>query len=209
MSEIVPGAAQNFSRATGLGGSYLSNYCRAGGAQFAYITRAGSKNAFIDNTIVGASNIIFQENCGYYGPGNTFYQETNCDTVPNTYQNNNFVGYLEPSVGNYPALYYAETPSIHFTGSYNNEFGIKSGTGDACGVNNVTCLNPQLASQPSFPWPGTESALDAFNAYTSNNSFYPTASSPLIGAATAISGVTTDYYGINRPNPQSIGAVEP
>jgi len=208
MEESIPGAAQNFSTATGIVGSYLSNFCRAGGATFAYITRQGSNNIFIGNTIINSSEIIFQENCGYYAPGNMFVGETNCGTVPNLYRYNNFLGYHDPQIINPPALYYAETPSVHFTGSYNNEYGLKSGTSDACGVNNVTCVDPLLASEPILGDLTSESELDVFNAYLPGNSFYPSTASPLRGAAGTNSGLAIDYYGFTRPTPSSIGAVE-
>jgi hypothetical protein len=31
----------------------------------------------------------------------------------------------------------------------------------------------------------------------------------LVGAGTVVSGMTKDYYGVTRPTPPSIGAVEP
>lgn len=37
----------------------------------------------------------------------------------------------------------------------------------------------------------------------------PGAGSVLIGAGTHVADITTDYYGEDRPNPPSIGAVEP
>jgi hypothetical protein len=211
MTEILPGAAYNFNQNTGNPGAHLATYCRGGGAGFAFITRQGSTNHFYGNTVVGASTIVFQENCGYYVPGNIFNQETNCGSVPNTFTDNNFLGYIDPNQGtDPPALFYAETPSIHFTSSsYNNEFGLKSGTVDTCGVNNITCADPLLAREPMQPWPGSEAGLDAYNPFAAGNSFYPAPSSPLVHAGVVLTGSTTDYYGISLPNPPSIGAVEP
>jgi hypothetical protein len=208
MNDVVPGASQTFNRSSGLGGAYLSTYCRAGGAQFAVITRSGSTNQYIGNTIIGASNIIFQSNCGFYTTGNVFNQETNCGSVPNLYKDNNFLGYNDPGIGDFPALYFAETPSIHFTGSFNNEFGIKGGTGDTCGSNNITCVSPFLNSQPTSPWPGSEASLDVFNAYAGlGNSFYPTTASPLRAAGVTLPGRTTDFYGLTLTNPPDLGGV--
>lgn len=190
-------------------GAYLTNFCRAGGAQFATITRIGSVNNYYGNSIISASNITFQQNCGFYTIGNVFHQETNCGAVPQIYKDNNFLGFNDPAIGDFPALYFAETPSIIFTGSWNNEFGIKSGTGDTCGTNNITCGSPLMVSQPASPWPGSETALDVFNPSTgSGNSFYPSVSSPLLGAGTPIAGLTTDFYGIARPSPPSLGGAE-
>ena len=195
MTSILPGAYENFNHNTGNPGAYLATYCRGGGAGFAFITRQGSTNHFYGNTVIGASTIIFQENCGYYVPGNIFIQETNCGSVPNTFTGNNFLGYIDPNQGtDPPALFYAETPSIHFTpSSYNNEFGLKSGTGDACGTNNITCVDPLLTNEPAQPWPGSEAGLDAYNPFAPGNSFYPAPNSPLIHAGVPLTGSTTDY----------------
>jgi hypothetical protein len=212
MGEALPGAVQNFNQSTGLPGSHLTNYCRAGGAGFAIITRAGSVNHFYGNTVVGAGVIIFQDGCGYYAHGTGYHPETNCGSVPNVFTDNNFLGYNDPNTGtgSPSALYYTDDPStFFFTGSYNNEYGLKGGTTDTCGTNNNTCVDPKMKGEPAQGWPGSEAALDVFNPFVPNNSFYPSSGSPLIGAGTPITGLTTDYYGTPRPNPPSIGAVEP
>jgi hypothetical protein len=210
LEEIIPGAAYNFEQTNGNPGAHLATYCRGGGAGFAFITRSGSVNHFYGNTVIGASTIIFQENCGYYVPGNIFNQETNCGSVPNIFTGNNFLGYVDANQGtDPPALYYAETPSINFTGSYNNEFGLKGGTTDSCGTNNVTCIDPLMVNEPVQPWPGSEAALDAFNPFNTGNSFYLAPGSPLVQSGASLTGMATDYYGLARQNPPSIGAVEP
>lgn len=210
MSETLPGAAQNFAQSTGLGGSYLTNYCRAAGNGFAMITRSGSNNVFDGNTVISVGNVTFEQNCGYYTTGNVFNQETNCGNVPIVFENNNFLGYTDPSVGAVPALYYADTgTTINFTGNHNSEFGLKSGTTDTCGVNGIICNDPLMVNAPLEPWPGTEAGLDAFDPFATNNSFHPTTYSPLVGAGTAITGLLTDYYSIARPTPPAIGGVQP
>ena len=141
--------------------------------------------------------------CGPAGGG-----ATNCGTVLNQWENNNFIGYTDPSSGLPPGLWYL-TPgaNIVITSSYNNEFGIRNG--DTCGTNNITCVDPLLVNEPAVPWPGSITDLDVFNPFVSGNSFYPTSGSPLIGAGTPITGLTTDYYGVAQPNPPTIGAVQP
>jgi len=221
MSETIPGAAQNFNQATGLGGSYLTNYCRAGGAGFANVERAGEVNNFYGNTIVAAGNIVFQVGCGYYSPGNIFNTETNCASTVNTSKDNNFLGYTDPNpILGVPSALYCSLDSdgntcevisntgVQFTASYDDEVGLKGGTTDTCGSNHILCTDPKLMNEPVTPWPGSETALDVFNPFTGGNSFYPTSGSPLIGAGIAIPGLTTDYYGTTRPNPPSMGGVE-
>jgi len=208
-TSALPGAVQNFNSSTGLVGSYLSDFCRGGAAGFANLQRSGSVNNFYGNTVVAAGNIIFQLQCGYYTTGNVFNQETNCGSVPNTFKDNNFLGYTDPSVGQPSALYYAEDSYTFFTGSYNDEFGMKSGAGDACGTSGNICVDPKLVSEPAQSWPGSEAALDVFNPFVSNNSFYPMSSSPLIGAGTAISGLTADFYGLAQTSSPTLGGVQP
>jgi hypothetical protein len=45
--------------------------------------------------------------------------------------------------------------------------------------------------------------------FLDNFNFQPASGSPAIGHGIPVSGITTDYYGKARPNPPSIGAVEP
>jgi Putative Ig domain len=211
MGETVPGAAQNFNQSTGLNGSYLTGYCRAGGNGLAMVTRNGSVNHFYGNTIIGGNNLIIEQNCGYYSVGNVFNQETNCGAVSIVFTNNNIFGYADPwnsSIA--PGLYFVDPgTAINFTASYNNEYGLKSGTTDPCGTNNITCVDPAMTNEPAQTWPGTETDLDVFNPFVTGNSFYPTSGSPLKGAGTSVNGLTLDYYGVTRPNPPTIGAVQP
>ena len=209
MSETIPGAAQNFALSTGLGGSYLSDFCRAAGNGFGNITRAGSTNNFIGNTIIAANPTIVDYGCGYV-TRTTFVPETNCNTSPLIWTNNNILGYVDPIVGTAPGLWYLDPTadgSLIVNSTYNNEYGIR--LGDTCS-GNILCSDPLLVNEPAQTWPGSEAALDVFTPTTTGNSFYPTAlTSPLIGAGMAINGLTTDYYGVTRPTPPTIGAVEP
>lgn len=221
MVEAIPGAAQNFSQSTGLGGSYLTNFCRAGGAGFANVNRAGSTSYYYGNTVIAAGNIVFQEACGYYTIGNVFHGE-NCSTAVNNIKDNNFLGYTDPNpiLGQPSALYYplnadqstSNNPSntgVAFAGFYNNEFGLKSGTVDVCGSNNNTCVNPLMTSQPTTPWPGNETSLDTYNALGgAGNSFYPTVGSPLKFAGTTLGGLGLDYYASVRTSPPTLGGVQ-
>ncbi len=203
MSETLPGAAQNFAQSTGLGGSYLSDFCRAAGDTIDILTQVGSTNHFYGNTIVMADDTGIDYNCGPAGGG-----ATNCASVPNIWENNNFIGYTAPFVTYAPALWYIVPGSnINITSSFNNEFGIRAG--DTCGTNNIVCVDPLLVGEPAEPWPGTQTDLDVFNPFVTGNSFYPTPGSPLIGAGTPVSGMTTDYNGVTRPTAPTIGAVEP
>jgi hypothetical protein len=203
MNSTVPGAAQNFNATTGLGGSYLDDFCRAGGNTFAFDTFLGSTNYFYGNTVIGASATMIEVGCGVSG------KETNCGSVPILWQDNIFLGYIDPSGysgGEAPALYYND-PGSHAVsrGSYNVEYGIRNG--DTCG-RNIICSDPLLAAEPAQARRRSEAALDVFNPFNAGNSFELTASSPAKGRGNALSGLITDYYGTTRPNPPAIGALE-
>jgi hypothetical protein len=210
MSATLPGAVQNFSQSTGLGGSYLTNFCRAGGDGIAFLTRAGSTNHFYGNTIIAANATIMDANCGYVDGGGV-HEETNCGTSPLVWTDNNILGYVGPANGGQaPGLWFFDPGaggSLVLTSSLNNEFGIRNG--DTCGSNTITCVDPQLVSEPAQTWPGSEAALDVFDPTATGSSFFPATGSPLIGAGTPISGLTADYHGVTRPSHPTIGAVEP
>jgi hypothetical protein len=228
MTEILPGAAQNFNQSTGLGGSYLTNYGRAGGDGMAFLIRAGSINSFYGNTIIAANPTIMDINCGYVDAGGV-HEETNCGSAVMDWKNNHFLGYTDPIVGSQPGMWFFDPGaggSIPLSSSYNNYYGVRNYAPDACGTNHITCNDPQLVSQPVQPWPGTETALDVYNAFATGNSLYPKTTSPLLGAGIAIltrqrslwnritgkaatgKAMTDDYYGTARPNPPAMGAVE-
>jgi hypothetical protein len=207
MATILPGAVQSFNQATGLPGSYLPTFCRAGADGFSILTRAGSTMHFYGNTIIAASTTVVDFNCGYVDATGT-YQETNCQTSSLVWTGNNIVGYKQTSANDVPGLWYynpAAKGSLSVQSTYNNEFGIRNG--DTCGVNNNTCVDPLLVGEPSQTWV-SEAALDVFNPFTAGNSFYPTSGSPLRGVAPPITGLTTDFYGAPRPTPFGLGGVE-
>jgi hypothetical protein len=206
-SEALPNAVQNFSQSTGLGGSYLTDFCRAAGDGWAFMTRASSTAHYNGNTIIGANATMMDMACGFVDPGG-FHPETNCGTSPLIWTGNNFLGYTPPFVGAAPGLWFFDPTaggSLVLTSSFNNEFGIRNG--DTCG-GNITCVDPKLVSQPSQTWVN-EAALDAFNAFAgTGNSFYPSSISPLLGAGTTITGLTTDFYATTRPSPPAMGGAE-
>ena len=197
MSEQIPGAAQNFNMSTGLPGSYLSLFCRAAGDIFSFSSSANSTVLFANNTVVGYSATVFDMNCVIAGT---------CGTTPYDYENNIFIGYLndDPAYANLsnqeaPGLYYYSDPTDTVTANNNLEYGIRNG--DTCGENYIQCTSPLLVDEPVNPMT-RETELDNFD-------FYPSATSPAVGAGVAIPGLTTDYYGVARPDPPTEGAVEP
>lgn len=205
MSEALPGAAQNFNVSTGLGGSYLSNYCRASGNMMDTLQQIGDVLHYNGNTFIMTDGGGVEFDCGPTGGGST-----NCNTITNDWKDNNFLGYSSPNFSSVaPFMWFVVSGSnVVFTSEFNSEFGIRAG--DTCGTNNIICGDPLMKSEPAQIWPGSYAALDVFNPFGgTTNSFYPSSSSPLIHAGTTVSGLTTDYYAVARPSPPSMGAVEP
>ena len=199
MSEQLPGAAQNFNLSTGLPGSYLSNYCRAAGDLFDYFADLGSTVHFYGNTFVGYNATILNLGFATAGQG---------ASTPYYFSDNVFLGYTTstsnyPNTGESPGLFYLGDPSVAIVSSSNDEFGVRNSNCDGTFAGtHALCSDPSLVSEPAQgAWP-PETVFDNFN-------FHPSSTSPLIGAGTPESGMTTDYYGVTRPNPPSIGAVEP
>jgi hypothetical protein len=195
MAQQLPGAAQNFDRTTGLPGSYLNTYCRAAGTAFDYFADANSTVLFANNTFVTYSPTVFDFGCG-----------TQNACAPYVIKNNIFLGYLNPGMPSYsgevPGLYYREAGATTAS-THNIEFGLRDGDCPPVGGSGNICADPLFVAKPRGT--GTtfaEPELDNFN-------FHPASGSPAIGHGVAVSGITTDHHGSARPNPPSIGALEP
>jgi hypothetical protein len=174
----------------------------------------GSTWNLTNNTFVSADSIALFIACA--NPS-----DTTCPATVNL-TNNVFLGYSDPNVplsGVQPVLYYfcnyaatvcsigpTTPPGITLNVSNNDEFGMQQGACPST-ANGMICTDPLLLNEPAQPWPGAESDLDVFDPFVAGNSFYPSSSSPLLGGGVQIPGLTTDYYGVTRPTPASIGAV--
>ncbi len=196
MSQQLPGAVQSFNAATGLPGSYLSDFCRAAGDAFSLSTDANSSILIAGNTVVGYNATVFDLHCNTAG---------NCGTSPYVFEDNIILGYTTstnyyPYSGESPGLYYYSDSSNVAQGSYNIEYGIRNG--DKCGSGGTLCTDPLLVNEPAQgAWP-PENIFDNFD-------FHPSVGSPVIDAGIPLSGLTADYYGVTRPAQPTIGAVEP
>ena len=184
MSASLPGAPPTYNK-------YLSGFCRAAGNVFAFVTPKNSHLLVANNTVVAYSATVFDLAC---------HPENTCGSTPFTFTNNVFLGYYlkgaEP-----PGLFYPDDRSIKVTASHEIEYGFKRGTASSC-RGDIVCSDPQLTNEPPQQAWTNPAFLDNFN-------FHPANGSPAIGRGITFSGITTDYYGIARPKPPSIGAVEP
>jgi len=204
----LTGAAQNFNQTTGLGGSYLSNFCRANGDVFSFYSNTGGNSLLAGNTTIGYNPTIFDLSCGQSGGCTAANAYTFTDDVT--------LGYTTtaanyPGTGQAPGLYFGSDPSgtynVGVTSSYNVEYGIRNGDGGSPpGVtlssgSGILTADPLFVNEPAQGAYPPAAILDNFN-------FNLASGSPAIHAGTAVSGLTTDYYGTARPNPPSMGAIE-
>jgi hypothetical protein len=194
----IPGAPQNYALSSGLKGSYLSDYCRAAGNTVAINSQQNSFVLFMNNTFVDYVDTVVLLSCG---PSNN-NQNGMCGTTPFVFTNNIFLGYyLNGALP--PGLFYINDSSVKVTQFNNIEYGNRAATGEACGANGNICSDPLLVNAPIQQGWTDQTFLDNFN-------FNPTSSSPAIGAGTTYYGIlATDYNGKSRPNPPTIGAIEP
>jgi hypothetical protein len=202
LSEQIPGASQNFALSSGLGGSYLSDFCRAAGDVFSFSSQANSNVLIAGNTIITDAATIFDLNCGPAGGS-----AGTCGSTPFVFTDNLILAYTHPSsYPQAPGLFYLSDSSDVVTSSHNSEYGVRNA--DTCGTNGIVCGDPLLVNEPSQTWT-TESAFDVFNPFIAGNSLAPTLSSPLIGAGVTVPGLTADYLGNVRQVPPTIGAIQP
>ncbi len=194
-ANAIPGAAHSFALSSRLGGAYLSDYCRAGGNTVALNSQQNSQVLFANNTFVDYIDTVILMGCGPVNHNRSGL----CGNTSFTFTNNVFLGYHLTST-EAPGLFYIDDPSIKLTSSHNIYFGNRA-SGDYCRGDNL-CSDPHLIDQPPAQTLMNQGILDDFMGV-------PRDDSQAVGHGVPISGLVTDIYGKRRPNPPSIGAVEP
>jgi hypothetical protein len=194
--EVIPGAPHSYDLASKVGGAYLSDYCRAGGNTVAINSQQNSHVLFAHNTFVDYADTVFLLSCG---PANGNHSEK-CGNTQFVFTNNIFLGYTLKG-GEAPGLFYVDDRSIKVTSNHNIEYGNRSGFGDSC-RGDIICSDPRLENEPPQQGWTNQTFLDNFT-------FYPRSDSPANGHGVPMNGIANDFYGSARPNPPSIGAVEP
>jgi len=186
MSEAMPGAAPGFNR-------HLSDYCRAAGDIFSFYTAPDSKVLFANNTMTGDSATMFDLSC---------HPARACASASMTFRNNIVLGYVSPrgTGGRPPGLFYFSDPSVKVDSDHDLFFDLRSRPCSALGGAGLICDSPAFVNQPVRLT--SESDFDHFD-------FHPQNRSPAVGHGQSVSGITLDFFGAPRPNPPSIGAVEP
>lgn len=181
--------------------------CRGGGDVI--VTTFDNQGSYTlqNNTIVGAGTLFDMACDGTW---------SHCENATAKFQNNAVIGY-SPVGGDLPGLFYLETVDATNSNFYSKKmpalqgwsvrnhnlyYDLRPGYCPAPLYAGETCkLNPQFVNQPSSPY-HEEHELDNFN-------FTPSNDSKLIGAGISIPSLLTDSAGRSRPNPPSIGALEP
>ncbi|WP_433974176.1 beta strand repeat-containing protein [Tunturiibacter lichenicola] len=205
---------------TGAPGTYnanLTDFCRADDT-FPFDFRQNSNYTISNNTIVTYSPTIFDISC-WDSPGQGG-NNNGCGGAVLNFHDNIVVGYDNPGTYNLgglqggPGAWYFQEPAPNgstsgtvigtINRSNNIYYGIGHGFTCPTGYANEKCVTPDFINQPAGTGTTfTQSELDAFNFNISS------------GSAAAGTGITytgvpaTDYNGVNRPNPPSMGAVEP
>jgi len=189
MSADLPGSAPGFNRHLGL-------FCRAAGDVFSFYTASNSTVLFANNTTVGYSATMFDLSCQ---TANT------CNSTKFIFRNNIVLGFLNarynPADAKVPGLFYFSDSSVKPIMDHDVFFNFRSNPCPMFGGSDLTCSDPQFTQEPPLKLT-SESQLDRFN-------FHPRRGSPAIGRGQPVPGLNTDFFGIPRPNPPSIGAVEP
>src|SRR5271170_723106 len=196
----------------------LADFCRAEDT-LPFDFRQNSTITIANNTIVTYSPTIFDISC-WDAPGVQGANNNGCGGATLNFYDNIVVGYDNPATYNLgaqqggPGVWYFQEPAPNGSTSgtvigtinrgNNLYFGIGHGFTCPTGYANEKCVTPDFINQPAGT--GTtfaQSELDAFN-------FNLSSGSPATGTGITYTGVPAlDYNGVNRPNPPSMGAVEP
>jgi Putative Ig domain len=195
----------------------LADFCRAGDA-FPFDFRQNSNYTISNNTVVTYAPTIFDISC-WDAPGQGG-NNNGCGGATLNFRDNIVVGYDNPATyplgsqqGGPGAWYFQEAaPSGSTSGtvigtinrSNNIYYGIGHGFTCPTGYANEKCVTPDFINQPSGKSTTfTPTELDNFNVNLSTGS-------PADGTGITYTGIlSVDYNGVKRPNPPSIGAVEP
>jgi hypothetical protein len=174
--------------------SQLSDFCRAND-EWAFQVIDGQTLTLQNNTSFGYGNVMYDLGCVNGG--------TCTNKMKIIFENNVSIGYPNAGNGNsLPAgLYYGNgintDPFINTGSSVNHNSWFSMKYDNLCPQDpketNYVCGDPGLVGETDI----------------TNVDAHPSTKSPLIGAGIAISGIVTDHAGVTRPNPPSIGALEP
>jgi hypothetical protein len=214
MALAVTGASQSFALSTGNPGAFLSDFCRAGGNSIASNVQQNDTVNLNGNTWQNyESDTDFEWGCGTAFNNNA----GNCGTSVINETDGIHIGWLFSGQPNPPAIFSADDVTVTYNPSHNDTFGNKTSTGQNCGTSGNICVDAQLINEIAQCGGGGCSNLAAWDYLLTLTNWNPcpsaisgcTGASPAIGAGIAVTGMTTDFNGVTRPNPPTIGANEP
>ncbi|HEX3570466.1 MAG TPA: Ig domain-containing protein [Acidobacteriaceae bacterium] len=170
----------------------LANYCRAGNTAVFITVTPGDPASFQGNTLYTGGNIGLEVEYATGVPDPT-------DTLK--YNDNVFVGFVNPDSGQSPTPIYSNTDLNMLTNagaswSNNAYYGVRYNW--ACpqaGEQSAVCTTPGLVDQ-------------TYHLYGYGNMAPASTSSRVAGAGVAVPSISTDITGTNRPAPPSMGAYE-
>ncbi len=169
----------------------LGDVCRAADTAVAIYVWPGQPSVYQNNTMItgGAVGVEVEYGASDQGATNTML-----------YNNNIFIGYLNAGSGEYPSPIYSNSnlnmltnPGASWT---NNDYLGQKWTCPHSGESNAICTDPGLVDE-------------TLHAYGYGNMTPASSTSAVVGKGVAIPSVTVDYNGVTRPNPPTIGALEP
>ncbi len=174
----------------------LSDFCRASGDQWALQLNNGSTVVLENNTSLGYSATMYDFECASGGT---------CTTGTKViFKNNLSFGYQDARDGQFAnGLYFGDNP-----GPVSDPF---DNAGSSIEYNSWYSMRANTCPQDPNETVGTLCNTSPLLVSQSDINFIDanlTSSSPQRGAGIAISGITTDFNGNDRPNPPSIGAFD-
>jgi Putative Ig domain len=202
MSQPIPGTPSTYN-------ANLTDFCRSGD-NLPIDFRQGGTALIANNTFITYAPTTIDTQCwdapGAGSPGDT---GAGCANSSLTFENNIVIGYDNPTTYNEggqqggPGMFYSRDPIGTIVRKNNLYYGIGHGFTCPTGFAGEICQDPLFVNQPTGN--GTsfvESELDNFNSNI-------TLGSPAVGAGISIPSLLLDYSGVQRPNPPSIGVLEP
>lgn len=182
----------------------LTDFCRAGDEAVIVSLHDGSTSIVAGNTIYGFRGGSTIDSFGDLG-GIVCAAGSCGATSLITYADNILVGFDPLATGRFPAQYFLQDdpPGIFATNPFTNsgtiyQNNVQFQTDNACpdtGMTFAICVAPQVVD---VTW----------HDFGTTNVTPSSGSANVVGAGVAVTGLTTDFAGVTRPNPPSIGALE-
>ncbi|GGA76500.1 hypothetical protein GCM10011507_29870 [Edaphobacter acidisoli] len=168
-------------------GDSLGDVCRAANTAVAIGVTPGDPATYQNNTMIsnGAVGVEVDYSTPDHGPTNMLH-----------YDNNVFIGHINPGRGERPSAIYTDPKILTNPGAswtHNATYGAK-GSCPEPGEHNAICKDPGLVDE-------------TFHAYGYGN-MAPKPGAAVIGAGAAIPDIKVDFNGTNRSSSPSVGALE-